>query len=85
MAFLGYVIQLIGVALMFLAVVGAARDIFASAPKGFGGTNDKIYALALKVLLKFLDGPKWLMLLVLGLLLFVGGDRYATGSWFFNR
>lgn len=85
MPFIGYVAEFCGAALLFLGVVAAARDTLASAPKGFSGAETGLIKLALEVFQQFLKSPKWLMLLILGALCIVAGDRMATGAWFFNR
>jgi len=85
MAWLGYILEIVGVVLLFLGLVAAARDVFAGAPKGFAAAGVGLPELALQVLLQFLKSPKWLILLLLGVALIVGGDRMAMGAWFFQR
>jgi hypothetical protein len=85
MAFVGYVVEIIVVVLLFLGTIGAARDTLAKAPKGFAGAETGLATLALQVFQQFLKSPKWLILLILGALFVVAGDRMATGAWFFNR
>jgi hypothetical protein len=86
MAFVGYIVEIIGVVLLFLGTIGAARDTLAKAPRGFAGAAEiGLATLALQVFQQFLKSPPWLILLILGALLIVAGDRMATGAWFFNR
>ena len=77
MQFIGYVVFALGLALIFLGVVGAAKDVFFGAGKGFAAGEIPIVIWGLKVLYQFLKGPAWLMMIAVGLglgLCFLGGD-----------
>jgi hypothetical protein len=81
MAFLGIVIEVLGVILILLGVVGAAKDVFMKQGKGFSGVEPKLIELFLKVILQVLKGPAWLIMLVIGAALVYFGHQFSVGGW----
>lgn len=81
MVFLGIVISVLGVILILLGVVGAAKDVFFTRYKGFVGVEPKVIELFLKVILQVLKGPAWLIMIVFGALLVYFGHQLYAGGW----
>jgi hypothetical protein len=78
---LGIFIEILGALLILLGVLGAARDVFESAPKRFTGTQLKVIELFLQVVLQLLKGPTWLIMIATGALLVYFGHQLSTGEW----
>jgi hypothetical protein len=88
MHLLGYPIAILGVVLMIIGVFGAAAAIAGERGKGFAGAAGDTIASVLKELPKLIDSlakaPKWLSMLLMGLLLVWAGDRLSAGAWPFS-
>jgi hypothetical protein len=81
MAYLGIVITVLGVILILLGVVGAAKDVFMKRGKAFAGVEPKLIELFFKVILQVLKGPPWLIMLVVGAALVYFGHQLSVGGW----
>jgi hypothetical protein len=81
MAYLGLAMAVLGVVLILLGVIGAAKDVFMKQGKGFAGVEPKLPELLLKVILQILKGPAWLIMLVMGAGLVYFGHQLNVGGW----
>ena len=84
MAILGTLVMVLGVVLILLGVIGAAKDVLLGGSKKFIGTDPKVAALFLQVILQVLKGPAWLIMIVLGGALFYFGNEARIGGWPFG-
>lgn len=77
MAWLGWLLILLGLAFIVLSLVGAARDLFrakAVAPAAAGLTELSEFGKMLTELLKVLfSGPAWVTMFIAGLILILLG------------
>jgi hypothetical protein len=81
MTYLGIVIAVLGVILILLGVVGAAKDVFMKQGKSFADVEPKLIELFLKVILQVLKGPAWLIMIVFGAALVYFGRQLSVGGW----
>jgi hypothetical protein len=84
MAFIGYVVMLLGVALIVIGVFGAGLAVLRDKGEGFAATPDT-FVQVLKQLPKLIEAlakaPKWLSMTLIGLLLVWAGDRLTIPAW----
>ena len=84
MTILGVSVAALGVILILIGVIGAARDVFASKGKGFAAAQAKLPELFLQVVLGVLKGPPWLMMVFFGACLVFFGHQLSVGGWPFT-
>ena len=84
MAIVGYVIIVIGIALIVVGAVGAAFAVAETRPKGFAAPSTT-FASVLKVLPQIIGAiaksPPWLASIIMGCVLVWFGDQARIGGW----
>lgn len=87
MHLLGYPVAILGVLLLIIGVFGAAVSKAGQQGQGFAGAGETV-ASVLKELPKLIDSlakaPKWLSMVLVGLVLVWAGDRLSAGAWPFS-
>lgn len=84
MNILGYLVEIAGIILIVIGVFGAAIAVFTDRGKGVISPADTFVAV-LKELPKLIDAlakaPKWLSMVLIGLLLVWAGNQLGHGGW----
>jgi hypothetical protein len=84
MMILGVLVASLGVILILIGVIGAAKDVFAAKGKGFSAGEQKLAELFFQVVFAILKGPPWLVMVFFGACLVFFGHQLSVGGWPFT-